>query len=187
VQRLNRSREFSGRFTRHQRTEQDYKVSRGAGCKISISSSSSDRTGDRGGAVADPAKLPVTRRPGARLGLGERRGVDGNQVGALTDMEDGGEQLKSGDGREVAVGRLGPRRCLAPMVFRRWKRGGGAAARRAGPYGGDGLLQSALTAANRAAAGGELGGRLGSQVRRRSGTSSGDAGAQGQGSRVPPL
>jgi hypothetical protein len=43
----------------------------------------------------------------------------------LTDVEDGGEQLKSGDGREVAVGRLGPRRCLAQVVFRRRKRSGG--------------------------------------------------------------
>jgi hypothetical protein len=111
-----------------------------------------DRTWGRG-AVADPATSPVTQWPGARLGLGEGRGVDGNQVGALTDVEDGGEQLKSGDGREVAVGRLGPRRCLAPVVFRRRKRGGGAAVRRAGPCGGDGLLQSALTAVNRAADG----------------------------------
>jgi hypothetical protein len=128
VQRLNRSREFSRRFTRHKRTEQDYKVSRGAGCKIATSSSSSDRTGDRGGAVADPATSPVTRRLGARLGLGEGRGVDRNQVGALTDVEDGGEQLKSGDEQEVAVGRLGPRACLVSVVFRRRKRGGGAAA-----------------------------------------------------------
>jgi hypothetical protein len=160
VQRLNRSREFSRWFTRHKRTEQDYKVSWGAGCKTATSSSSSDRTGDRGGAVADPAKSPVTRRPGARLGLGEGKGVDGNQVGALTDVEDGGEQLKSGDGREVAVGRLGPRWCLAQVVFRRRKRGGRAEARHAGPCGGDGLLQLALTAANRASASGELGVRL---------------------------
>jgi hypothetical protein len=33
--------------------------------------------------------------------------VDGNQVGVLADVEDDREQLKSGDGREVAVGRLG--------------------------------------------------------------------------------
>jgi hypothetical protein len=110
--------------------------------------------------VADPAKSPVTRRPGARLGLGEGRGVDGNQVGALTDVEDGGEQLKSGDGREVAVDGSVP-----GGVLRQWSSGDGkgvrgATARHAGPYGGDGLLQSALTAANRAAAGGELGGRL---------------------------
>jgi hypothetical protein len=37
----NRSRGFSRRFTRHKRTEQDYKVSRGARCKKAESSPTS--------------------------------------------------------------------------------------------------------------------------------------------------
>jgi hypothetical protein len=102
-----------------------YGFPQGGMCKTATSSSSSDRTEDRGVAVADPANSPVSRWPGARLGLGEGKGVDGNQVGALTDVEDGGEQLKSGDGQEVAAGRLGLQWCLAPVVFRRRKRGGG--------------------------------------------------------------
>jgi hypothetical protein len=57
------------------------------------------------------------------------------------------------------------------------RRGGGATARRAGPCGGDDLLQSVLSAANRAAAVGELGTRVASQL----GAGGGGAVVQGAG------
>jgi hypothetical protein len=62
---------------------------------------------NREGRRVYPTKSPATRQPGARLSWREGKGVDGNQVGVLADVEDDREQLKSGDGREVAVGRLG--------------------------------------------------------------------------------
>jgi hypothetical protein len=128
VQRLNRSRGFSRRFTRHKRTKQDYKVSRGAGCKKAESSPTS---GQRWLAALE---APIA-------------GVSGSQ------------ELDCGEERREKA-RANSRKC-SPAV---------------GTWRGD-----------RNPAGGELGGRLGSQVRRCSGAgSSGGAQGQGaQGSRVP--
>jgi hypothetical protein len=53
----NRSRGFSRRFTRHNRMKQDYRVSRGAGCKRGNHPLPLDRGANRGGSSDGAAAL----------------------------------------------------------------------------------------------------------------------------------
>jgi hypothetical protein len=171
----NLSRGVSEKDARHMKRSNDSRILQGASCKtitfllpLDFEQGKDREVGGHGG-----SNRWRRRHPRARLSWGNKRGGRGEPAVMLTRVRQaagGRQQMDSGGWRTSRWQRRSGERLAT-------RRGGGAAARRAGPCGGDGLLQSVLSAANRAAAVGELGTRVAAQL------GAGDGGAAVQGAR----